>query len=707
MICSKSSKTERERESARESVIIGGVGDSAGEAPEPGTMLSRVARMDAELLPYVGVLIVTLLVLTAYNVSVVVGGGGAKNAESGGSAVVHLADLAHAKTASKLFGGGRMKMKGGDATRRDDIEQMSHELLQSLSMIVLSARKEDHAMLESVLKSQKEVVVRKLCGMDRRGDTLACPRKNASPFTVTCYMLVINRCIPTLPSFARKCLRDSPVDSEMFVDFSSPPSTYTHSESALCKSYWTDIHCNMTNEHIIGSALAIRCRHQPHSTPQEEIRRLRTDMDEMVHEMELMHARDTTHPEQRSFSTTNGAILKTRPLNIRTQNGGNGASRGISNSTAYANAEDGVLVVFTSNGNMYSNWQSRLLHHSFLEVKDKPGSLLKGIVRLLHRSADDELMTEIPTVRVDPKYPNCEAWCEFPVNDRPIAVQSFFKHSPEAARRYKYMLVIEPDYLFMKPITSEHLPPAGEANAFPYGYIAPNYNDETRNTTRRIMGDPTMTKKQIEAIPGTGPAPLLIETYLLDEQILPLWIDYTLKIEEDAAAKKLLGWVREMYAYSFAVAKLGIKHHIPHVLNGNMLMSQPPADHDPLKTSLIHYTWGTQLREGTSFNKNATPVWEFDKRLFTAGIPHRKLPLPPHEVPANKTHHYYIQDGKVATQPLLNYLTLMMTIINGAFDRFDPVKCGEGSKYGKSCATDYNPNCRWPYKCNGTQWVET
>ena len=91
--------------------------------------------------------------------------------------------------------------------------------------------------------------------------------------------------------------------------------------------------------------------------------------------------------------------------------------------------------------------------------------------------------------------------------DRPIAVQSYFAVD-KSALRYKYILLGEPDYMFIKPFTTMHLPPPGEANAFPYGYIVPTYNEKNQKITRRITRNKFETVAQMLEIPGACSPPV-------------------------------------------------------------------------------------------------------------------------------------------------------------------------------------------------------
>lgn len=77
-------------------------------------------------------------------------------------------------------------------------------------------------------------------------------------------------------------------------------------------------------------------------------------------------------------------------------------------------------------------------------------------------------------------------------------------------------------------------------------------------------------------VPATGNAPVLL-TRRDFNAIIPVWAQIVLAIEEDKAAVERLGWVRDMYAWSFAAAKVKLTHVLPQPPH-NPLMVQPPAD---------------------------------------------------------------------------------------------------------------------------------
>ena len=118
--------------------------------------------------------------------------------------------------------------------------------------------------------------------------------------------------------------------------------------------------------------------------------------------------------------------------------GREGAQRG-ANTGGISSAHNEIHVLVTSNGSPYLNFQTRIMYGTYKKVRDLPGSELRYFTRLLHRSDDDILMGEVPTVRVDPLTPKCDQWCEFPVSDRPDAVAKWlpagWKSTPEIQSR--------------------------------------------------------------------------------------------------------------------------------------------------------------------------------------------------------------------------------------------------------------------------------
>ena len=59
-------------------------------------------------------------------------------------------------------------------------------------------------------------------------------------------------------------------------------------------------------------------------------------------------------------------------------------------------------IALTATDALYSQWQSRIMHYWYKEMRDRPGSDMGGFTRILHSGKPDGLMDEIPTMVVDP-----------------------------------------------------------------------------------------------------------------------------------------------------------------------------------------------------------------------------------------------------------------------------------------------------------------
>ena len=208
-----------------------------------------------------------------------------------------------------------------------------------------------------------------------------------------------------------------------------------------------------------------------------------------------------------------------------------------------------------------------------------------GFTRILHRTQPDELMDEVPTFRANPLQSDCDRWCEYPVSDRANAVAQFFAAAdgePDLIQA-PWLYMIESDYVFMKPLA----PPPANARAdqawgFPFGYIKPmSFPAEMRQLYPESAGP-------LSDIPSTGPAPFLMLREGL-EQITPDWERMAAAIEADEAMRKKLGWVREMYGFSVALALNKVSVDVTPA-NKNRFIVQLPIDSSLGDAHAFHYT---------------------------------------------------------------------------------------------------------------------
>lgn len=259
-------------------------------------------------------------------------------------------------------------------------------------------------------------------------------------------------------------------------------------------------------------------------------------------------------------------------------------------------------MVVTSNGNPYMNWQTRIMHATWRKHAPKEDVF----TRILHRSTDDELMREVPTMRFEPWHVECDAWCDFPVKDRARAVFEW-SHTPDA-NRCSHIMLGETDYAFVRPPSRSLLLPQGKAQAFHFGYINP-LHPHARQAAERVFPS---SEGRLEDVPRTGNAPTVMQRDDL-KHVVSYWKHYVDVVENDTFVRNTLGWIRDMYAYAFAATKAGVKHQLdlpPH----SPLMVQPPADSELGQACILHYTWGALL-----YAPNDTKVWEFEKRAYNGG----------------------------------------------------------------------------------------
>jgi len=314
------------------------------------------------------------------------------------------------------------------------------------------------------------------------------------------------------------------------------------------------------------------------------------------------------------------------------------------------------------------NWQSRVMYATYLAaVASEPsGPLARGaFTRVLHRGTDDELMEELPTKRFAPAHPNCDTYCSFPVADRSPALLEWMD-TPDA-KRCSHIMLVETDYVFVKGLSASLLPTDGTALAFPYSYIVPNYPTVAPYSAKYYSGP-------VADIPATGNAPVLLTTADF-RKIIPEWARIVTEIENDEVAVERLGWVRDMYAWSYAAVRTGVKHHLP-LPPHNALMVQPPADTELGDAAILHYTWGPVI-----YNSSDVIIWQFDKREYCGGQyapgPRKLIKIPEPPVWQTGLHlQSFFAIGNAITPSGLELMRLFVHTFNAAVDSLSELPKG-------------------------------
>ena len=177
----------------------------------------------------------------------------------------------------------------------------------------------------------------------------------------------------------------------------------------------------------------------------------------------------------------------------------------------------------------------------------------------------------------------------------------------------------------------------------------------------------------LDSVPQTGNSPQIMtaEDFRL---MMPAWRDMNAKVEGDADAVREFNWVRDMYAYSFAAANTGIRHHVP-LVPWNPIMVQPPADTVLGQAAILHYTWGPIISVGQGAEKKV--LWQFDKRQYQGGeaaggpIILKKLDKPP---PWREGMR--LQANETVTPSGLQLMALLVEVFNAAVDSLPELPAG-------------------------------
>ena len=313
-------------------------------------------------------------------------------------------------------------------------------------------------------------------------------------------------------------------------------------------------------------------------------------------------------------------------------------------------------TMITSNGAPYMNWQTRVFYQTWKKAASEPDSVLRKFTRILHRTKDDDLVELIPTWRADPSHPECDGFCDYAVKDRARAIAQWMK--TDDSKQCSHILMAETDYLFIRSPPPSVMLAKGYSYGFLFGYINPSYPDA--KPASLILHDETRDGP-LKDVYQTGNAPQSIHRDDL-ERVAQVWADKVELGETSEVIKKVFGWVRDMYAWSFAAAAVRPKllFELPPV-PFQKLVIQPPADIAIGQASIMHYTWGSIVSNSTT-----TRIWAFDKREYRGTWDSlRKIPPPP---PWDAEQEFKLQDGQKLQESQYAVLTKMIAIFNEAVD---------------------------------------
>ncbi|OIV99062.1 hypothetical protein TanjilG_32321 [Lupinus angustifolius] len=271
-------------------------------------------------------------------------------------------------------------------------------------------------------------------------------------------------------------------------------------------------------------------------------------------------------------------------------------------------------VAVTASDTPYSKWQCRIMYYWYTRQKNLPGSEMGGFTRILHSGKPDNLMDEIPTVVVDPLPVGQDQG--YVVLNRPWA---FIQWLEKATIEEEYVLMAEPDHIFLRPLPNlAHL---GLPAAYPFFYIQPEKHEKI---VRKFYPEEYGPVTDVDPI---GNSPVIIRKDLI-EKIAPTWMNVSLKMKYDPETDKAFGWVLEMYAYAVASALHGVRH----ILRKDFML-QPPWDFETTNKYILHYTYACDYTLKGELTDDKIGEWRFDKRSHEQRPIPRNLSLPPPGVP--------------------------------------------------------------------------
>ncbi|KAL4519320.1 hypothetical protein Ndes2526A_g00413 [Nannochloris sp. 'desiccata'] len=285
-------------------------------------------------------------------------------------------------------------------------------------------------------------------------------------------------------------------------------------------------------------------------------------------------------------------------------------------------------IVITAQGPA-THWQSRVHYYWYKKTLKKCEAAgnchMGGWTRILHSGEEDDLMEEMPTFvaqQLPPEHPSHG----YIVLNRPWAFVQWLK---EAKIKEKYVLMSEPDHVWLKPMPN--LMVGQHAAAFPFFYIEPS-KKEYLPIVQKFVGQ--ISRKESEQMAPIGNAPTMM-SYSDLQRVVPIWFNLSIAIHNDKQAAKEWGWVQEMYAFSLAAYKAGLRDIGLHI----KLMSQPPFDTTLDPYYILHYTYGMDYTLDGVFTPGKYGEWRFDKRSYSQKPPPRNLGEPPEKMGNELVRH--------------------------------------------------------------------
>ena len=279
-------------------------------------------------------------------------------------------------------------------------------------------------------------------------------------------------------------------------------------------------------------------------------------------------------------------------------------------------------TILTAQASLYQEWQTKIFYYHFRKAQRHMGPCgeMTGFTRLLASAngQPDGLMDSMPTVTVAQL--GHDKTRGFQVINRPWTMDQFLKRPDEWNARIKeeYVYIAETDHLIIREIPNRATPKLGVAFFFPY--MSPVPAEQSRVVKRYYDGDHL-------SVQPIGPSPAILHVDML-KKVTPLWYDLSVQLKADRDADRAFGWVLEMWGYSLAAARVGLKHYV-----WQQLQIEPSATWHQNVTSenpfIYHYTFGVEYTSDGVPIAGAVGEWSLDKRHYFGAYPASPLERPP------------------------------------------------------------------------------
>ncbi|KAI3947457.1 hypothetical protein MKW98_011447 [Papaver atlanticum] len=215
-----------------------------------------------------------------------------------------------------------------------------------------------------------------------------------------------------------------------------------------------------------------------------------------------------------------------------------------------------IHTLFSVECGDYFDWQTVGLVHSFKKSK-QPGKLTRLLSctdeeKKTYKGMDLAPTFEVPSMS---RHPKTGDW--YPAINKPAGVLHWLEHS-EDAKNVDWVVILDADQIIRGPVVPWELgAEKGKPVAELYGYLVGCDNILAKLHTKH----PELCDK----VGG------LLAMHIDDIKALaPFWLSKTEEVREDRAHWPTnytgdvygLGWISEMYGYSFGAAEVGLRHKI-------------------------------------------------------------------------------------------------------------------------------------------------